>query len=37
MVIVYVHVHMDDLPSILCSILIRVGLFLCFEIYIFLS
>ena len=37
MVIVYVHVHVDHLLSILSSILIHVGLFLCFEIYIFLS
>ena len=34
-VIVYVHVHVDHLLSILSSILIRVGLFLCFEIYFF--
>ena len=32
-VIVYVHVHVDHLPSILSSILIHVGLLLCYKIY----
>ena len=31
--IVYTHVHVDHLPVILSSILIHVGLLLCFKIY----